>query len=229
MDFKKNLVVLLVLGIALISITGVSAGLFDFLSDENDTTVDDSNVVSEPSVTIDDTLKKSSIKLQYTKPVKSTTYAYFYEDTGAFAEDAYWAPWSFKATLKIDIEKLFEYEFGPNSNYTLDMFKKDIKYMIKHDDIKISAVDLSSGYILPINSTYTTAKLKGNTLTVKCDYTDEEYHYKSIKETIKHIKKAKTTDLDVDFNKNFKHKYKTGDSYLSYTYHDLQVKVSKMS
>lgn len=39
-----------------------------------------------------------------------------------------------------------------DNNYTLDMFKKDLKYIVKHDDVSIDEVYTDNGEYLPINN-----------------------------------------------------------------------------
>ena len=75
----------IILGVALLTflvIGASSAGLFDFLSGD---TTDTDDTYSEP-VTAEDALIKSSINLKYSEPYESSSYAYFYEGTGEYAE-----------------------------------------------------------------------------------------------------------------------------------------------
>lgn len=212
----------------IVSISGVSAGLFDLFSNSTDS--GDDMFSSEP-VTLDDAVIKKSVQLKYSKPVKSTSYAYYYADTGEYAEAAYWAPWSFKATFKFDVEKLFEWQYGDNDNYTLDMFKKDLKYIVKHDDVFIDDVYTSDGEYLSINNSAVSSSLNNDSsvLTVKVDYKFEEYKDKFIKDKIKAIKNATYVDVDLRLYKNFKHNFTT-DSYDIYMDLDnIPVKPKKMS
>lgn len=228
MNFKKTTLTIIALIVIVTCLTVVSAGFFDFTSDDNGNTLGDDITVEEPSITDQDTLIKSSIKLKYTKPVKSSKYGYYYEN-GGFAEDAYWAPWSCKATFKLDVEKIFENEFGPNSNYTLDDFKKDLKYMVKHDYIDFDLL-INNGGSLFINETAITSSLNKDcsVLTIKCDYLNEEYHTKTVKETISKIKHADDVDITISLSKYGKRDYLTGDENMDIHLEKLPVKVSKM-
>lgn len=228
MDYKKFIAIFIIFGVFIVSITGVSAGLFDFLSNSTD------SEVSEP-VTLDDAVIKESVQLKYTKPVKSTSYAYYYEDSGEYAEAAYWAPWSFKATFKFDVEKLFKWDCRDNSNYTLDMFKKDLKYIVKHDDVRINDVyandDNFAEEHLQINNSAVTSSLNNDSsvLTIKVDYKFEEYKSKYIKEKINAIKNATSVNVDLTLYKDMNHNFTTGSHDINIDLDNIPVKPKKMS
>ena len=149
--------------------------------------------------------------------------------TDQFAEDAYWAPWSCKATFKLDVEKIFENEFGSDSIYTLDDFKKDIKYMVKHDYVDFDLL-INNGGSLFINETAISSSLNKDcsVLTIKCDYLNEEYHTKTVKDTISKIKHADDVDIMISLSKYGKRDYLTGDENMDIHLEKLPVKVSKM-
>ena len=227
MNFKKVLTILLIITIALVSVSSVSAGLFDFLSG-NATGTDDT--YSEP-VTAEDALINSSIKLKYAEPYESSSYAYFYEGTGEYAEAAYWGPWYLTASFKFDVEKLYEMEFGSDSNYTLDMFKKDLKYIVKHDDVTLHDVELDSDEYLNINNSAVTSSLQNDSdvLVVKCDYAFEEYSNSYIVDKIDAIKNATSADVSISLYKDYKHDFETGSSDIYIDLYDLPIKVSEIS
>ena len=227
MNFKKVFTILLILTIALVSLSCVSAGLFDFLS--GDTTDTDDTYYEQ--VTAEDALIKSSINLKYSEPYESSSYAYFYEGTGEYAEAAYWGPWYLKATFKFDVEKLYEMECGSDSNYTLDMFKKDLKYIVKHDDVSFSDVELDSDEFLFINNSAVTSSLENDSdvLVVKCDYAYEEYTHANIVDKVDAMKNASSVDVKIRLYKDMDHDFKTGSSDINLDLYSLPIKVSKVS
>ncbi|PWB87792.1 hypothetical protein [Methanobrevibacter thaueri] len=227
MNFKKVLTILLILTIALVSLSCVSAGLFDFLSGN---TTDTDDTYSEP-VTAEDALIKSSINLKYSEPYESSSYAYFYEGTGEYAEAAYWGPWYLKATFKFDVDKLYEMDCGSDSNYTIDMFKKDLKYIVKHDDIAMDDFELDTDEFLFVNNSAVTASLENGSdvLVIKCDYAFEEYTQSGIVDTVDAMKNASSVDVKLRLCKDFDHNFNTGSYDIDLDLYSLPIKVTQIS
>ena len=234
MNFKKCLTILIILTIALVSISGVSAGFFDFLSGDNSgnsNSTSSSEPGQEPTLPPNYSLITSTMKLEYNEPVESTDYAYFYEGSGEYAEAAYWAPWFFKSIYRLDVEKIFEQEFGNHSNYTVDMFKKDLEYMVENDQVYIQDVDLNTGTPLNIHHDFEKCRLENNSsvLVVGCDYASDDYDDKDIISKVDKMKNASSADIKIRLYKNFNTTFKTGsgDIYIELT--DLPVKVTKLN
>ena len=180
MKTKKIITLLLIIAI-FCSITAVSAGWFDFLSggekqDEEQT----------ESVTTDDLLINSTTVVKYSNVTKSDSYAWYSQDSGEYVGDAYYAPYSVNCTLKIDIEKLYKYQYNPDlhkENYTLEDFKKDLNAENEKNNqvANVMEFEITNGAkkSIIIGSTDCYIDNESNILTINFHQTTDEYQTES--------------------------------------------------
>lgn len=198
MNTKKIITLLLIIAI-FCSVTAVSAGWFDFLSggekqDEEQT----------ESVSSDDLLINSTTVVKYSNVTKSDSYAWYSQDTGEYVGDAYYAPCSVNCTLNIDIEKLYRYNYNPDTskeNYTLEDFKKDLNAENEKDNKVLNVMDFELGNDVKMNiiSGVTTCSIdnENNILTVNFHHTTDEYETESQVADNDLLKNATTAQCEV--------------------------------
>ncbi len=156
-----------------------------------------------------DVVKNSTAQIYYSEPQKSTDYAYYYENSGNFAEDAYWGPWSVDVTVDLDVEEMYhKLTYAQKQNYTLDDFKQDLAILVENDGIKLSGIDFEESLrsckavsIPNYNETEMTCSLDENstTLTVSFSYAPEEYGTKDRIDDLNTLKNTKEMGFTIDF------------------------------
>ena len=132
MDFKKIIMLTLLLIVIISSFNVVSAGWFDFLGSHDDSA--DEKKVS-PFI-------NGSFVITANHPSTSDEYAYYYEDTGEYSGAAYYRYWEINSTLNFDVEQLYKNQLDSNDHYkidTLDEYKNYLKQSI--DDGNITVID----------------------------------------------------------------------------------------
>lgn len=122
-------------------------------------------------------LNDSLVTVYYSEPQLSTDYGYFYEN-GAYADDAYWAPWAFDVNMKFNVSSMYESVAEGNSSYKLDDFKEDLATMVNNGEIRVTNFMVSGVHAENINDTEISYSLDDNSsvLTVSFYYpADDEY------------------------------------------------------
>lgn len=155
-----------------------------------------------------DVVKNSTAQIYYSEPQKSTDYAYYYENSGNFAEDAYWGPWSADVTVDIDVEEMYHKLYGQKQNYTLDDFKQDLAILVENNGIKLSEMDFEEALRSckdvknpNCNETEMTCSLDENstTLTISFSYAADEYGTKDRVDELTTLKNTKEMGITLDF------------------------------
>ena len=177
MSTKKITALFLIMAI-FFSMSTVSAGLFDFLSGTDD------NATEDEPLTAEDCLINGSCTITYTNLTKSDTYAWYSEDTGEFVSDAYYGPWSADVELNLDIEKMYRHDkdqYEELENYTLDEYIQDMERENTVNGPVAAVMDFTihseTGEVNPIVVANTQCHIdnKTNVLTVKYNYTDDDF------------------------------------------------------
>lgn len=152
-------------------------------------------------------LSNSSVTVYYSEPQVSTDYAYYYESTGSYAEEAYYAPWSVDATLELDVNAMYKQLDSKNASYKLDDFKEDLATIVDNGQIGVSNLMISGVNAKGVNETSVTASLDENSsvLTISFSYAPDDPYATKTKATntmnsLEHAKTAQVTvkisDLD---------------------------------
>lgn len=133
MDFKKIIMLSLILIVIISSLSVTSAGWFDFLESSDDS-ADDKKVSP---------LINGSVVITANHPETSDEYAYYYEDTGEYSNAAYYRNWEINSSFNFDVEKLYENQLDSADDYykkeTLDEYKNYLRQSI--DDGNITIID----------------------------------------------------------------------------------------
>lgn len=173
--------------LAVIVILFVGFGLLNNGSDDT-TTVDIESAYTDYNLHYDNVKPVSSaIEIAKTES-KSSTYGYFYENTGQYAEPAYSRSVSEYALIEIDISKMklandsyIDDSAGKNTKdgnvYNMSHFKKDLKSLLKQYKYpgSILLYDKHGDMIGSIDKVK--VSLKGNILTAKYSYSNTSDYY----------------------------------------------------
>ena len=158
-------------------------------------------VVSSAPASAGKLLSDSSVTVYYSEPQVSTDYAYYYENSGNYAEEAYYAPWSVDATVELDVNAMYNRLSPENASYKLADFKEDLATIVDNGQIGISNLMISGVNAKDVNETEVTASLDENSsvLTVSFNYSpDDPYATKSkATSTMNSLEHAKTAQITV--------------------------------
>ena len=134
------------------------------------------SVVSSAPATGEILLNDSIVNVYYSEPQVSTDYAYYYENSGNYAEEAYYAPWSADVNLEIDVNALYKKVSNSNSSYKLEEFKQDLATMIDNGQIGVSNFLIRGVQAKNINDTEISCSLDENSgvLTVSFSYAPDD-------------------------------------------------------
>lgn len=199
MDFKKIIVLLLILAI-FSSISVASAGWFDFLSGDD----------AQEENKYTPALINSTVTIRCNAPQASDEYAYYYEDTGEYAGEAYYKSCTIDATFNFDADKIFDnstyvHLYNNSSDLKNNFFNKlndsdkeiCISYMEGYDSNGTSVLGFSEPYFDGLYDNvdaYLTNN--GTVLTVTIHYADEDYD--NYKNDLEALVKVKTIGFDMD-------------------------------
>lgn len=150
---------------------------------------DDSIDYTEPFRISAENIKVESSSIDITdQQTKSTSYAYFYEDTGEYAEPAYISYTSDEIHVKLNMKNLnlsedsqlnYNDMFGNHEFYNKSYLLKDINKLIKDDGTSISlqCYDKNDSYLYSYNDLKVSMK-KGILTLSYSNSTTSDYHTK---------------------------------------------------